>query len=208
MLNMTCIDFVDQLGSNAPTPGGGSASALVGAVGIALGTMVGELTTGKKTYSQHEPELAELIPAAKALTEEMKAAVNKDVTAFEPLAQAYKMPNGTEEEIAARQTAIQDGIVAAAEAPLELAELCVRALRVMERFSIIGSRLAISDAGTGAAMLQAALMGARLNVLINLKSMKDEETKAEMSRRLEDATAYGSALAKEIYDRVEAACRG
>ncbi len=208
MLEMKCSDFIDKLGSNEPVPGGGSASALVGALGTALGTMVGELTTGKKTYAMHEEELSRIIPASRSLTEKMKAAVNKDVTAFEPLAAAYRMPNVTDEDKKLRQAAIAAGVIDAAAAPLELAELCVEALQILDRFSRIGSRLAISDAGTGAAFCEAALKGARLNVLINLKSIKDENIKQEFSERLEKATAECSELAADIYSRVEEACRG
>lgn len=208
MLEMKCNEFIDKLGSNEPVPGGGSASALVGALGIALGTMVGELTTGKKTYAMHEEELGKIIPASRELTEKMKAAVNKDVTAFEPLAKAYRMPNGTPEEKQLRQVAIDAGVIDAAIAPLELAELCVEALKLLDRYSVIGSRLAVSDAGTGAVFCEAALKGAKLNVLINLKSIKDENIKTEFTDRIEKASDECAKLASDIYSRVEAACRG
>ncbi len=207
MLNMTCNEFLDKLGSSEAVPGGGSTSALVGALGMALGTMVGELTTGKKTYAVYEEELAELIPLSRELTSRLRDAVNRDVTAFEPLAAAYKMPNSTEAEMAARKAAIQEGIAEAALAPLELAELCLEALKVLDRFSQIGSRLAISDAGTGAALCGAAIRGARLNVLINLKSMEDEALRESLSRRLDRATEEGRKMEEVVYSRVEEACR-
>ena len=208
MLNLTCKEFIDKLGSREAIPGGGSTSALVGALGMALGTMLGELTTGKKTFAAYENELAELIPASRELTGRLCDAVNRDVTAFEPLAEAYRMPDSDEEEIAARRAAIQGGIAEAALAPLELADLCLEALRLLDRYSQIGSRLAISDAGTGAALCGAALRGARLNVLINLKSMEDEDLREKMDQRLEAVTAEGLKLENTIYSRVEEACRG
>lgn len=207
MLNYNCHEFIDKLGSSEPVPGGGSTSALVGALGMALGTMVGELTVGKKAYAAYEEELAQLIPASKAMTERLCAAVNRDVTAFEPLARAYKMPNSTEEEKAARKAAVQDGLEEAALAPLELAELCLEALKMLDRFSQIGSRLAVSDAGTGAAFCGAAVRGARLNVLINQKSMEDEDLRASLSMRLERVTEESNKLEEQIYARVEEACR-
>lgn len=207
MLSKTCSDFIDQLGSTAAVPGGGSASALVGAIGAALGTMAGVLTTGKKSAAEHEDELAVLISESRSLTEKFKAAVNRDVTAFEPLSEAYKMPNKTEEEKAARQAAIQAGLPKATDAPMDLAEICVEALDVLNRYSLIANRLVISDVGVGAAMCEAALRGARLNVLINLRSIKDEKIKGEYEDRLEAACKKGEELSLEAYARVEEACR-
>lgn len=206
MLSKSCTQFIDELGSNAPVPGGGSASALTGAIGAALGTMVGELSKGKKSTADHEEEIEALIGRSRELTERFKEAVMRDVTAFEPLAAAYKLPSGTAEEKAERQKAIQEGLLPAAEAPLELAELCADALEVLSRYSEIGHKLAISDAGTGAAMLEAALKGARLNVQINLKSMNDEAEKARLSERLDKAYSRGVRLAEDTYDRVWQAC--
>lgn len=206
MLSKSCTEFLSELGSSAPVPGGGSASALVAALGAALGTMVGELSKDKKSTVGHEEEMSELIKRSKELTEKAKDAVMRDVTAFEPLAAAYRFPSGTEDEKAARTEAIQSGLIPAAEAPLQLAELCAEALEVLNGYSKIGNRLAVSDAGTGAAMLEAALKGARLNVLINLRSMKDEEKKAGFAERLDKAYTEGMKLAEEAYVRVEQAC--
>lgn len=203
MLSRSCEVFLSELGSNAPVPGGGSASALAGAIGIALGTMVGCLTTGKKTYAQYEEEIQSLIAESRRLTEEMKAAVQKDMTAFEPLSVAYKMPNTTEEEKAAKNRAVQAALQPAAEAPLELAELCVEALRILDRYSEIGSRLAVSDAGTGAVMCLAALKGARLSVLINLNMMEDVSLRDALYERLEAACREGEAVCARTYLRVE-----
>ncbi len=207
MLNKTCHTFIDELGSTAPVPGGGSASALAGAIGAALGTMAGVLTTGKKSAAEHEEELQELIAESRRLTERLKEAVNRDVTAFEPLAQAYRLPNKTEEEKRIRGEAIREHLVSAAEAPLELTELCAEALQVLDRYSRIANKMVISDVGVGAAMCEAALKGARLNVVINLKSMEEGAVRKELSDRLEAATVQGLETARIVYDRVEEACR-
>ncbi len=206
MLDKSCVEFIDELGSKAPTPGGGSAAALVGALGIALGTMVGELTTGKKKFAEHEQEVLRLIEDSRALTEKMKAAVYEDVRAFEPLSAAYRLPASSEADRSRRQQMIQDSLQEAAEAPLRLAELCVQALRVLEGCVHIENRLAISDVGTGAAFCQAALKGAQLNVLINLRSMQDQKLKAAMKNRLNKAVEEGNALANAVYGRVEELC--
>lgn len=203
MLNKTCDAFIAELGSSAPVPGGGSAAALVGAVGAALGTMVGELTRGKKTYARYEAEIIELIADSRRVTEKMKASVQRDVEAFRPLAEAYRMPAATEEEKAAKQKAVQASLYGAAAAPLELAELCVEALRLLDRYSQVGSRLAISDVGTGSAMCLAALKGARLNVLANTSAMTDLTLKKELEERIAKATADGQRISDATYACVE-----
>ena len=203
MLSKSCESFLSGLGSNAPVPGGGSASALVGAIGMALGTMVGELTTGKKTYAQYEEEIQQLLQASRSITEEMKEAVLRDIEAFAPLSDAYRMPGETDVQKKEKNKAIQATLQAAAEAPLFLAETCVKALKLLERYSEIGSRLAVSDAGTGAAMCLAALKGARLNVLINLKLMEDAALRDALAARLETACREGEEISARTYARVE-----
>lgn len=203
MLNKTCDSFISELGSSAPVPGGGSAAALVGAVGISLGTMVGELTTGKKTYAEHEEEIQQLIIRSREITEKMKVAVKKDMEAFEPLARVYRMPNSTEEEKVLRNTAMQKALLPAAEAPLELTELCLEALQLLDRYSEIGSRLAVSDAATGSVMCLAALKSARLNVIVNTKMMTDEKLRIELDTRADEAMVKGSAVSDATYKRVE-----
>ena len=206
MLNQTCREFIDALASKEPVPGGGGASALVGAVGMALGSMVGELTLGKKKYAEYETEISELLFRSRELIDEMEQMVRKDAEAYLPLSEAYKMPHSSEEEITARDQAIQDALTAAAEAPLELAETCLKALRILDSFSLIGNRLAISDAGAGAAVCLAALKGARLSALINLKSMKNKEKRKELSDKLDAITDSGIHLAEITYARVEKLC--
>lgn len=207
MLDLSCSEFIDTLGSKASVPGGGSASALVGALGMALGTMAGELTAGKEKFAQHEQKLEQLLKNSKELTEELKQAVYDDMKAFEPLAQAYKLPSSTDEEKAFRQQTIQDSLREAAEAPLNLAELSLKALHILDEYSRIENRLVISDAGTGAALCKAALQGAKLNVLTNLRLMKNEDIKTELENRLNKVTTEGNELADSIYSRVEALCR-
>ena len=125
--------------------------------------------------------------------------MTKDAEAFLPLAAAYRMPKSTPEEARAQEQAVQEALIAAAQAPLEIAETCLKALRILDSFSLIGSRLAVSDAGTGAAICLAALKGARLNVLINLKLMKDEEKRKELSDKLDAITDSGVHLAEITY---------
>ena len=202
MINKTCSDFINELGSSAPVPGGGSAAALVGALGIALGTMANELTSGKKKYAAKQAEIEKLIERSKELTEKMKAAVEADVTAFEPLAAAYRLPNGTEEEKKARSEAVQAGLPEAAKAPLELMKLSVESLKVLRECAAIENMLVISDVGTGAAFCEAALRGARLNVLTNLRLMNDASVREDFNGKMTAIYSEGMKTAAETYDLV------
>ncbi len=206
MLNQTCREFIDVLASREPVPGGGGASALAGAVGMALGSMVGELTVGKEKYAEYDTEISELLFRSQELMRRFEELVDEDAKAFLPLSEAYRLPKSTPQEAEEREAAIQKALVAAAEAPLQIAENCLKALRVLDSFSLIGSRMAVSDAGTGAAICLAALKGARLNVLVNLRLMKDTEKRKELSDKIDAVTDSGIHLANMTYDRVERAC--
>ena len=206
MLEKTCNNFINELASQAPVPGGGSASALTAAIGTALGSMVGELTTGKKEYEAYETEISELLFKSGELINEFKDLVQKDVDAFNILSKAYKFPKNTEEEKVVRTEAIQSALKEAAITPIMIAEACVKALKLLDSYSLIGNKNLITDAGTGTALCAAALKGARLNALINLKSMKDEDLKARLYDQLNALTDTGIHLADITYERVEKAC--
>ncbi len=169
----TCRDFVDALASKAPVPGGGGASALVGAVGMALGNMVASLTVGKAKYADVQDEILRIAEAASALQETLLALVEKDAEAFRPLAAAYALPKETEQERVARAAVMEEALATACTAPMEIMERVCEAVTLIERLAQIGSALAISDAGCGAACCRAALTGAALNVFINTQSMRD-----------------------------------
>ena len=175
-----CNEFVDVLGSKAPVPGGGGASALVGAVGTALGNMVGALTVGKKKYADVEEEMKELMAKATTLQDELLHLIERDAEVFEPLSKAYGMPRETEEEKAEKARVMEIVLKDACSVPMEIMEKCCEAIDLIVEFAAKGSALAISDAGVGAAFCKAALEGASLNVYINTKSMKNREYAEEL----------------------------
>ena len=181
----TCEEFVDVLASKAPVPGGGGASALVGAIGMALGNMVGSLTVGKKKYAD----------------------VEADAEAFEPLAKAYGMPRETEEEKAEKARVMAIVLKDACAVPMEIMEKCCEAIDVIEEFAAKGSALAISDAGVGVVFCKAALLGASLNVFINTKSMADKEYAASLNEKADKMIADYSKKADEIFAAVNARLR-
>ena len=140
MLDKSCNSFIDELASSAPVPGGGSASALVAAIGMALGSMVGELTAGKKGYEEYENEISELLFKSGELIKEFRNLVQLDIDAFGRLSEAYKIPKGSEEENLRRTEQIQKALHDAAQAPIMIVEACVKALKLIDSYSLIGNK--------------------------------------------------------------------
>ena len=202
-----CNEFVEVLASKAPVPGGGGASALVGAVGTALGNMVGSLTVVKKKYADVEAEMWELKGKADVLQKELLTLIERDAEVFEPLSRAYGMPRETEEEKAEKARVMEIVLKEACSVPMEIMEKCCEAIDVIEEFAAKGSALAISDAGVGVVFCKAALLGASLNVFINTKSMADKEYAASLNEKADKMIADYSKKADEVFAAVNARLR-
>lgn len=202
-----CNEFVEVLASKAPVPGGGGASALVGAIGTALGNMVGSLTVGKKKYADVEEGMYELKGKADALQKELLHLIERDAEVFEPLSKAYGMPRNTEEEKAEKARVMEIVLKDACSVPMEIMERCCEAIDLIEVFAEKGSTLAISDAGVGATFCKAALEGASLNVFINTKSMKNREYADELNKKADEMLSVYTKKAEEIYQSVAARLR-
>ena len=202
-----CNEFVTVLASKAPVPGGGGASALAGAVGTALGNMVGSLTVGKKKYADVEEEIIELKAKCDVLQQELLALIERDAEVFAPLAKAYGMPKDTEEEKAEKARVMAIVLKDACMVPMEIMEKCAEALECMKEFAEKGSRLAISDAGTGAVLCKAALQGASLNVFINTKAMEDRALADELNKKANAMLEKYPPMADEIFESVMAALK-
>jgi formiminotetrahydrofolate cyclodeaminase len=196
-------EFVDKLGSGAPTPGGGGASALVGALGIALGNMVAHLTIGKKRYASVELDMLELKAKASNLQDELVALIERDAEVFAPLAAAYSMPKETEEEKAERDRVMEHVLDEACSVPLEIMEKVCKSLELVREAAQKGSAGVISDAGDAAVFCKAALQGASLNVYINTRSMKDRERAALCNKKADDMLAVYCPMADEIFESVK-----
>ena len=197
----TCTEFVEVLASKAPVPGGGGASALVGAVGTALGNMVGSLTVGKKKYADVEEEMYELKAKCDVLQKELLHLIERDAEVFEPLSKAYGMPRTTEEEKAEKARVMEIVLKEACSVPMEIMEKCCEAIELIKEFAAKGSAPAISDAG-GAAFCKAALEGASLNVYINTKSMANREYAEELNAKADAMLAKYPKMADEIFESV------
>ena len=165
--------FLDELASSAATPGGGSAAAIMGALGAALVSMVCNLTIGKKNYAEVEPEMRSVLHDAEGLRQRLADMVAEDIAAFNGLMAAYGMPKLTDEDKTLRGAAIQHALRAATEAPLACARACADVIALSMRAAEVGNRNVISDAGVGALAAQAALRSAALNVDINVPSLHD-----------------------------------
>ena len=200
--NIGCDEFVEVLASKAPVPGGGGASALVGAVGTALGNMVGSLTVGKKKYADVEAEMIELKAKADKLLAELLELIQKDADLFEPLSKVYGMPKDTPEQIAKKAEVMEVALKDACSVPMTIMEKCCEAIELQKTFAEKGSTLAISDAGVGVEFCKAALRGASLNVFINTKSMTNREYAKEVNKKAEDMLAKYTKMADEIFESV------
>ena len=196
----SCRKFVEVLASNAPAPGGGGAAALVGAIGTALGNMVGSLTVGKKKYAEVEEEIIALKAKCDALQTELLDQVLADDEGFVPLAKAYGIPK----EDPNRDAILEEATITACAVPMHIMELCCEALDYIKVFAEKGSRLAVSDAGCGAVCCKAALQAASLNVFINTKSLKNREVAEEMNAKANGMLTTYCALADEIFATVRA----
>jgi formiminotetrahydrofolate cyclodeaminase len=201
-LNKSCNEFNDLLASAEPVPGGGAAAAYTGALGMALVNMVCRLTIGKKKYADVENEIKSLLERGEEIRLALLRSVEEDAAAFKPLADAYALPSETPEEKAYKSDVLSERSFAAAELPMQAAELAVEGLHIAERVAAIGSRLVISDAGCGASMLEAALRSFDFTARINLNAIKDKEyvenARKHLSRLLIEAEAA------EAYARISA----
>ena len=183
MMEKSCGQFLAELAGKAPTPGGGDASALVGAAGVALGNMVGSLTVGKKKYAAVEADIQALNARAEALRGELEALVQADAEAFAPLAAAYGLPKDTPEQAAHKAAVLEKALDAACAVPLQIMEKCAEGITLAEEYAAKGSVLAVSDAGCAATLCKAALQAASLNVFINTKLMTDRSCAGALDAR-------------------------
>lgn len=172
---------------------------MAGALGAALCGMVASLTTGRKKYAAVEDEIQQLLKRCNTLQNKLLDMVAADAEGFLPLARVY----GMAKDDPARPAALQAASQTACGAPLRMMELCLEALEAADRLADIGSRLAVSDAGCAAALLQGGLRAASLNVYINTKAMPDRAAAERLNHRCGELLRRGTALANAVFDRVK-----
>lgn len=203
MIEKSCGEFLDLLASAAPVPGGGGTSAMVGGLGMALGSMVGNLTLGKKKYENVQGDIRLILGKAAKLQKELFSLIQEDAEVFEPLSKAYGLPKNTEEEKNQRDAVMENALKTACSVPVKIMEKCLEAISLHEELAEKGTRIAISDVGVGVQFCKAALLGGSLNVFINTKLMKDKGCAENINKRTEGMLAEGIGRADRIYKAVE-----
>lgn len=176
--------FLDKLCSNSPSPGGGSASALTGAIAASLSGMLAALTINKKGYEEVQPEMKEILARSSELKEGLLDLLQKDTEAFDDAAKAFKLPKETEEEKKKRAQAIEEGLKKATEVPLAIMEQSRDVALLAQKVFKKGNIMAISDGAISALFAEAAATGAMINVRINFSWMKDQEYIESVEKRL------------------------
>jgi formiminotetrahydrofolate cyclodeaminase len=198
--------FLDKLAGESPEPGGGSAAALVGALGAALVSMVANLTRGKEKYASVQAEVADLLAASEDLRRRLEEFVTLDTTVYAAVAAAMKLPRDTEELKAERALVLQAALLGAADVPLRVAEAAVEVGRLSATAAEIGNVNAVSDAGVAALLAEAAAQSAALNVKINLAWITDEAFKVDAWSRIEAALSEAGRLRDSVlamtYDKI------
>lgn len=180
--DMTLREFIETVASSEPAPGGGTASAVAGAMGAALVSMVAGLTSPESLSTEHAQKMDDIRIRSRELAYRLLEAADADTQAFNEVMAAYRMPRATDEEKAARRAGIQKALKGAVAAPRSTAKHALEALRMAEFAAEHGNPNAASDAGVGGLLLDAAVGGAVFNIRINLGSIKDGDFVAEMCK--------------------------
>jgi formiminotetrahydrofolate cyclodeaminase len=202
LTNKPVFQFLDELASSAPAPGGGSVAALGGALGAALVSMVCNLTVGKKKYVDVEKDIQDILQKSEGLRHRLVDLLQEDVEAYTAVSQAMKMPRATDDEKSTRRDAMQKALKKATEVPLQVAGACTEVIALCQPAAEKGNKNAVSDAGVAILMAEAGLRSAALNVLINLGWIDDQSFTAQKQRELDDLLAGKPALRDQVYDYV------
>lgn len=208
--NKKVNEFVDELASNSPAPGGGSVAALSASLGAALTSMVFNLTVGKKAYRNMSEEdqmrVDRTLEESQKMKDEFLSLMNRDTEEFMEVMKAYKLPKETDEEKKFRKMKIEEGYVRALKIPLIVGEKSFEIYSLIETACELGNKNAISDAGVAALMVQAGIEGAVLNVKINLTAVNDEAMKAEIAEKCDFIVNEGrikcSNIQKIVYEKI------
>ncbi|MEZ4357094.1 MAG: cyclodeaminase/cyclohydrolase family protein [Eubacteriales bacterium] len=190
--------FIEKLSSKEPTPGGGGASALIGAIGVALCSMVANLTSGKKKYEAFKGDVDKIITRTTSSIEKLLSLIQEDAEAFKPLAEAYSIPK----DEPGRDIILEQALNTACSVPLKILDEITSILDIIEELPDKGTKLAISDVGVAACACRAALEGAVFNVYINTKLMKDKAAASKINGDAGKLVSDGVARCKKVYERI------
>ena len=194
----TAQTFTNTLASAAPVPGGGGASALVGAIGTALASMVGNLTSGKKKYAEYEQDIQQILLEAEELRARLLSCIDEDAKCFEPLSRAY----GISKDNPDRDAIMEKALRKACTAPMHIMKAAAESIELHAQLEQKGSALMQSDVAVGVLCCKAALCGASMNIYINVRSMKDEKYASKLRRQTDNLLKKYCQLADETYEKV------
>lgn len=199
----TCRGFIEALYSKDAVPGGGGAAALTGALGAALAGMVANLTTGKKKYAAYEEDIQRILVQARALQDRFLAMIDEDAENFAPLAKAYGLPAGTDDEKARKAEVLEACTLTACTVPMEIVRISCEAIALQDELLEKGSLLALSDVGVGAECLRAALVSGWMNVQINIRTLQDRQKAQAIADELMPLVTAGTRQAESISNEVQ-----
>ncbi len=194
--------LLERIAAGTPTPGGGTVSAICGALSAALSRMVANLAMGKQGYEDAQSHLAAIESRGRALQERFLALAAQDAEAYDAVVAAMRRPKGNDAERAARKDAMQAGYRYATEVPMDTIRACVEALDLARLSVEKGNRNAVADAGVAAILAQAGMRGAALNVRINLAAVSDAAWRQSIEDELESLLNDGARLAHEVDESV------
>ena len=195
---MQIKEFIDQLSSKSPVPGGGGASSLIGAIGVSLCSMVANLTSGKKKYAEYQNDIDKIILRSQKSIDRLLILIEKDAEVFEPLSAAYGIPKEDPE----RDEILEKALVQACSVPMEILHEVYGILDIIEELSVKGSKLALSDVGVAASALRCSLEGAVMNVYINTKLMKNTEYAKKINKETDNIFKDGIEKCDKIYQQI------
>jgi len=204
----TVTQFLDELASNSPAPGGGSVAALAGATGAALASMVCNLAIGKKKYADVQDEMTHVLQQTEQLRKELALLIDKDTEAFNTVMAAFGLPKGTDQEQTARSAAIQQATKSATLIPLQVMKVCDKAMMHALTVAKKGNKNSASDAGVAALMLRAGCAGAALNVRINLGSLNDADFVQQISQQYRGILQNVENVTREVLAAVDQSIGG
>ena len=194
--------YLEDAASNKPAPGGGSVAALAGALGASMSAMAANFTVGKEKYKDVEPQVRELLDESMKIMNACSKIVEDDVTAYNNYTSASKMPKETDEQKAARTAAMQEALKGAMAVPMELVRNCAAQVGVADKLVDIANPYLISDVGVSVLLADAAMQGARLNVEINLKYLKDKDLVEKTRKELDETLASCEGIRARVFGKV------
>lgn len=206
LIDLTVKEFIAQVDSSSPAPGGGSVAALSSTLGIALTRMVGHLTVGKKKFkalsSEIQLEFADVMSALEIIKDQMVLLIDQDTEAFNEIMKAFQMPKETDHDIDMRNQAIEQATEKAIMVPLKVASLSVAALHHLPFMIKYGNKTAISDLGVSTLNLSSGIDGACMNVLINLPGLKDHIAASQFRKQVDQLILEAHQIRDEVLELV------